>query len=561
MSLRERLMDAPSELLEALSQDSAALADFYDRWALLAAEVEDAIHNLSATQDDIEAANIAASQVQIITESVVALDEQSSQLAAELEREMAKLSLSPNLSPSTTTAELPHLRPVSSHLPPYLPSAFAWLSCNLHNPYPSRVHRQTVARREGYSVEVVSDWFRTIRRLIGWDNVCQVHFAGSRDLMLDMARRVFIPDEPAVPLDVDMELREKFWDMLSRLHGLYSNEEGFTTFPDNAPSSTSPDPPNRRLRSRENHHSRSPTPSLVSSWSSDSESDDTPTGPTPCAATSAPLKRCREYDDDAFSPCKRPCVSNDEIFTTSPTEESTVLDPSDDWWSQNDAPNVLDVDAGSSPITSFPRPRKRRLSDTGICGMPRRQCNPLPRRRIRTSPSPQILTIDDETIRAWSATYFDASCPASYTEHVDFCESTPTPQEGSDEGPWSLDCLVNELLNQSAESTILTTSTSDTDEHPPFPEYRTATDVLDHCSTVALPSSYCLLTTDLSTMPNYTSNSDPLVDHTLLHFQDTTKPTCIPDETTPHFETLLSLEDLVRWDELTFTESQSVNPI
>ena len=80
---------------------------------------------------------------------------------------------------------------VSATLPPYIRSAYAWLLSNLHNPYPSKETKATIAEESGSSPKDIDNWFINVRRRIGWNKLRLKHFENKRSLIVDAATRFF----------------------------------------------------------------------------------------------------------------------------------------------------------------------------------------------------------------------------------------------------------------------------------------------------------------------------------------------------------------------------------
>ena len=77
-------------------------------------------------------------------------------------------------------------------MPPYIRPAYTWLLSNLHNPYPSKETKATIAEESGSSSSKdVDNWFINIRRRIGWNKLRSKHFENKRSLIVDAATRFF----------------------------------------------------------------------------------------------------------------------------------------------------------------------------------------------------------------------------------------------------------------------------------------------------------------------------------------------------------------------------------
>ena len=76
-------------------------------------------------------------------------------------------------------------------MPPYIRPAYTWLLNNLHNPYPSKETKTTIAEESGSSPKDVDNWFINVRRRIGWNKLRSKHFENKRSLIVDAATRFF----------------------------------------------------------------------------------------------------------------------------------------------------------------------------------------------------------------------------------------------------------------------------------------------------------------------------------------------------------------------------------
>ena len=79
----------------------------------------------------------------------------------------------------------------STTLPRYIRPAYTWLLRNLHNPYPSKERKATIAEESGSSTKDIDNWFINVRRRIGWNKLRLKHFENKRSLIVDAATRFF----------------------------------------------------------------------------------------------------------------------------------------------------------------------------------------------------------------------------------------------------------------------------------------------------------------------------------------------------------------------------------
>ena len=76
-------------------------------------------------------------------------------------------------------------------MPPYIRSAYTWLLKNLHNPYPSKEKKATIAEESGSSPKDIDNWFINVRRRIGWNKLRTKHFENKRSKIVNAATRFF----------------------------------------------------------------------------------------------------------------------------------------------------------------------------------------------------------------------------------------------------------------------------------------------------------------------------------------------------------------------------------
>jgi len=83
------------------------------------------------------------------------------------------------------------------------PDPSEWLLRNLFNPYPQHSVRFSAGRTAGS--KSIKDWFAKARQRIGWTRLLRDQFAGCRSVAIAAAFRVFVRDDPADPLDMDLK--------------------------------------------------------------------------------------------------------------------------------------------------------------------------------------------------------------------------------------------------------------------------------------------------------------------------------------------------------------------
>ena len=61
----------------------------------------------------------------------------------------------------------------------------------MHNPYPSKETKATIAEQSGSSPKDIDNWFINVRRRIGWNKLRSKHFENKRSLIVKAATRFF----------------------------------------------------------------------------------------------------------------------------------------------------------------------------------------------------------------------------------------------------------------------------------------------------------------------------------------------------------------------------------
>lgn len=235
-SLRQRLINAESDFLAAKDED--ALEAFSLSWASLCGDVDQALKE-GAVDDDLKTlVQSVFFRIVVLGDSLLQLHQETSSLTSgyldEVEDILAQMSLeepqqynTPHTPASTRKEHHRGVIPASpSQLPPFIPSAYAWLLDNLCNPYPPSDVKKSLAKGGGMSLRAINDWFKMIRRRMGWVAICKAHFRGSRSLAVAAAGLVF--SETSSELNLPFEVAADFYGMKSRLENLYCSERDST---------------------------------------------------------------------------------------------------------------------------------------------------------------------------------------------------------------------------------------------------------------------------------------------------------------------------------------------
>lgn len=232
MSTRTRLLNSEADFLKALSSGGTALDAFDQQWAVLRDECERAQEQGTLSKSDLELAVGVASRIGIVGDAFAELYATSAQitssLLADVETILTQLSLDDVVVerlPSTIIKESPEHNSIPrNRLPPYVPSAYAWMLYNLHNPYPPSSLKRNWAKGASLSTRAMDDWFKAIRKKIGWVTFTKSRFKGSRCLAVSAAESVLLDDasDSSIPFEVQADLLS----IRSRLDALYRSERG-----------------------------------------------------------------------------------------------------------------------------------------------------------------------------------------------------------------------------------------------------------------------------------------------------------------------------------------------
>lgn len=217
-SIRQRLLRAEGDLLDAIPDGMTALDRFRESWMTLQADVDAAVAQSQLCDETIELAHRTASAISLLSDSFLDLEEHyqsiDSSRKSELEVIFSRFSLTDShptyhdAPPSSSrfdysggTAPDAHSASidVAKPCPPYIGAAYKWLVKNLHNPYPSTELKESIARSSGSSLKTINAWFTSVRRRIGWTKILRQHFTNCRHDMLTAAYHYLVEDQPNQP--------------------------------------------------------------------------------------------------------------------------------------------------------------------------------------------------------------------------------------------------------------------------------------------------------------------------------------------------------------------------
>ena len=202
----QRLEQAEGDLLSAvLSNNGAALEQYFQDWSQLSIDIESAIVSSQLQDATVQLARTVTSRVYLLSGAMLSFQEEVDSLTAELEKGLNDLFASMSLNEQSTDSPCTSTPRLTS-LPPYVKPAYAWLMKNLHNPYPPKHVKATVSRESGCNVKDIDNWFISVRRRIGWNRVRRVHFANKRQEILSAAAGFFGKTGGSQTLDSYLEM-------------------------------------------------------------------------------------------------------------------------------------------------------------------------------------------------------------------------------------------------------------------------------------------------------------------------------------------------------------------
>ena len=241
-SIADRLSQAEKTLVQAAEVGGPALAAFSDQLTNLLIDIDHEIQAKETDEQTIATWGDASWRLLQLNEQLFDIQTAADALFSTVQTEMDTLfsrmdlqdmttrrpppscrespSQSPDPhSPSPNTSDS-HVQDVSAH-PPYIESAYVWLLKNLHNPYPSKNTRETMAHTTGSDRKAIDSWFVDARKRIGWNTLRKQHFSNKRVDMVDAATRFFLHPDDKHPVDANLE--SEFAAIERRAKGLYSD--------------------------------------------------------------------------------------------------------------------------------------------------------------------------------------------------------------------------------------------------------------------------------------------------------------------------------------------------
>ena len=226
-------------------QDAAAMEDFGKKWDILCHDFEKAME-ASLVDDPLEElARSIFHRVAVLGDSLIHLEDEANTIQVSamtaIEDLLAQMSIQDIVEPSSPKSSVadytsaafgtapsprsprsPKNKTSSPSLLQYISRPYSWMLVNLHNPYPPASLKTSMASEAGVSLRTMDDWFKSVRRHIGWVSLVKRHFKGSRSLAIAAAERVFCRDSDDA--NIPSEIASDFLAMQSKLADLYSEQ-------------------------------------------------------------------------------------------------------------------------------------------------------------------------------------------------------------------------------------------------------------------------------------------------------------------------------------------------
>ncbi|KAF8481995.1 hypothetical protein DFH94DRAFT_734462 [Russula ochroleuca] len=212
-NLRERLIRVEQHfLLAVVSNDEESYNTFSQEWSQLARDIE---NTKAAGRLDDDTAHLLSKASQAIENMAVCVLESGDILQESLTHSLGDFIQDiPTDDPSVASLHSQAIAPcrlLFSDLPSptilgqqkLLDSyAYCWLMQNIHDPYPNSVQTRIISDMSGTSAAQVELWFQEVRDSIGWSKLSRDFFAGSVNVTVAAARRVYLKRDKNISFDI-----------------------------------------------------------------------------------------------------------------------------------------------------------------------------------------------------------------------------------------------------------------------------------------------------------------------------------------------------------------------
>jgi len=199
------------------------MQDFQRYWHALAIDILNATNAGRISSEDLALADAVSARITTFCENFEEFSQVCDEIGNAFERDLERIleehgqalrhSKSKTFQPPAATAS-------------YIRPAYHWLLHNLHNPYPPKETRDTIAHETASDPKHVDNWFADIRKRMGWNAIRKRHFSNKRHLTVDAATTFFKNQSSNLLNGV---VCHDFTAMSASAKGLYASKFGKTT--------------------------------------------------------------------------------------------------------------------------------------------------------------------------------------------------------------------------------------------------------------------------------------------------------------------------------------------
>ncbi|KAJ3516088.1 hypothetical protein NLJ89_g1338 [Agrocybe chaxingu] len=399
-TLHTQLARAEDLFISSISEGAAAVETFHRFWSNLQATFDDTMARTSIDDATINQAHHVATRIEMLASRFLELYEDAELVTKELQKDLTvafeELSLEDDSLHSPFTVAK-GVSDSSDKLPAYIQPAYSWLLNNLHNPYPSKAIKISLAHSASSSLKDIDNWFISIRKRIGWNELKVKSFSNKRSLIVDAATRHFCS------LDCTID----FVAIENRARSLYSNRFADASMITKFDSAHFVDGPSRECtpsrmqkRRRYDHASSYPSPESTPDRSPEPESpqavgDDIHLVRRKRRCSSVDISESEIEAADA-RPSKRKRNTSlhlpDDPAASLPSPAASLPDLSSEITADTMSTTPADSQIRTSPTASWKR--KRRLSDGDDQRPLKRPNNTRPRAHAASDPLPRTDAIE-----------------------------------------------------------------------------------------------------------------------------------------------------------------------
>ncbi|KAF8665493.1 hypothetical protein AX16_000508 [Volvariella volvacea WC 439] len=240
--IKQDILNVEEKFYEVMGGDEDALRSFYDRFQCV---MEAALSHAEFDDELMMLVNTVSQRVAILAESMLSYHDSVKRISDQLFKELSSLDETQKVDELLNNNHTAFKRSPSAYIKP----AYEWLLANLHNPYPSIVIRNHLAKESKCSRQVIDSWFTDIRKRIGW-SALRKSFSNKRSAIVEAATRYFLHNGDGLSSDVRKGFAKMSWSArnlyshkfleTSLASGLDSNPADNTDYPTPAQSPQGP---------------------------------------------------------------------------------------------------------------------------------------------------------------------------------------------------------------------------------------------------------------------------------------------------------------------------------